>query len=72
MFHIIQMCSVITHGRLLNGQIYAQRFQKLVYLHLFTDYFMKFSPQLSVKLQCLFEETIFLEQSVNKCIYINL
>ena len=36
-FHIIQMCSEITHGRVLNGDLYAQRFQKSTYLHLFTD-----------------------------------
>ena len=28
----------------LNGELYAQRFQKLIYLHLFTDCFMKSSP----------------------------
>ena len=54
MFHIIQMCSGITHGRLLKGELYAQKFQKLIYLHLFTDCFMKFSPQLLEQTQCLF------------------
>ena len=29
-----------------NGVLYPQRFQKLIYLHLFTDCFMKISPQL--------------------------
>ena len=43
-WHIIQMCSGITCGRVLNGELYAQRFQKLIYLHLFTDCFMKISP----------------------------
>ena len=28
-----------------NGELYAQRFQKLIYLYLFTDYFMKISLQ---------------------------
>ena len=36
---IIQMCSVVTHDRVLNGEPYAQRFQKLIYLHLFADLF---------------------------------
>ena len=31
--HIIQMCSGITCGRVLNGELYAQRCQKLIYLH---------------------------------------
>ena len=35
--HIIQMCSGITHGRVLNGEIHAQRFQRLIYPHLFKD-----------------------------------
>ena len=29
--HVIQICSVITHGRVLNGELYAERFQKLSY-----------------------------------------
>ena len=33
------MCSVVTHDRVLNGEHYAQRFQKLIYLHLFADLF---------------------------------
>ena len=31
---MIQLCSGITHGRVLNGELYAQRVQKLIYLHL--------------------------------------
>ena len=38
--YIIQLCSGITHGMVLNEDIYAQRFQKLIYLHLFTECFM--------------------------------
>ena len=38
------MCSGITRGRLLNAELYAQRFQKLIYLHLFTDSHEDFSP----------------------------
>ena len=45
--HIIQRCSGITRGRVLNGELYAQRLQKLIYLHLFTDCFMKISLQSS-------------------------
>ena len=32
---LIYMCSGITHGRVLNGELYtdAQRLQKLIYLH---------------------------------------
>ena len=40
---IIQICSGITRGRVLNGELYAQRLQKLIYLHLSTDCFMKIS-----------------------------
>ena len=45
------ICSGITRGRMLNGELYAQRFQKLIYMHLFTDYFMKISPQSSEQIQ---------------------
>ena len=33
---IIQICSGITRGRVLNRELYAQRLQKLMYLHLST------------------------------------
>ena len=29
------MCSGVTHGRVFNDELYAQRFQKLIYLYLF-------------------------------------
>ena len=45
------MCSGITRGRVFNGELYAQRFQKLIYLHLFTDCFMNISPQSSEQIQ---------------------
>ena len=48
------MCSGITRGRVLNGELYAQRFQTLIYLHLFTDCFLKISPQYSEQIQLLF------------------
>ena len=34
-----------THGRVRKGEFYAQRFQGLIYRHLFTDCFMNISPQ---------------------------
>ena len=34
-------CSGITRGRVLNGQLYAQRLQTIIYLPLSTDCFMK-------------------------------
>ena len=43
--HIIQLCSGITHGRGLNLELHVHRFQKLFYVHFFTDCFMKISPQ---------------------------
>ena len=39
------MCSGIERGGMINGELYAQRFQKLICLHLFTDCLMKISPQ---------------------------
>ena len=32
--YIIQLCSGIMRGRVLNGELYAQRFQKLIQRHL--------------------------------------
>ena len=31
-FYIIQICSAIPRGRVHNGELYAQRFQRLIYL----------------------------------------
>ena len=53
-----------TSGRVLNGELYAQRLQKLIYLHLFTDCFMKI-PLHSSEQNILYIE-IFMKQSVNK------
>ena len=36
---------------MLNGELYAERFQTLIYLHLFTNCFMKISPQSSEQIQ---------------------
>ena len=47
---MIQICSGITSGRMLNGELYAQRLQKLIsYLHLLTGCFMKNSRQSSAQ-----------------------
>ena len=34
---IIQLCSGIVHGKVLNGEFYLQRFQNIIFLDLFTD-----------------------------------
>ena len=44
---MIQICSGITSGRVLNGELYAQRLHKLIYLPLLTGCFMKISLQSS-------------------------
>ena len=54
---IIQNYSRITHGRVLNGELYAQRLQKVIYMYLFTDYFMHVSDEW---------REVFMKQSVNK------
>ena len=38
--HIVQISSGIARDRVLYGKLYAQRLQKLIYLHLVTDCFM--------------------------------
>ena len=45
--YMIQICSGITSGRVLNGKLYAQRLHKLISLHLLTCCFMKISLQSS-------------------------
>ena len=42
LYDMIQICSGITSGRVLNGELYAQRLEKLIYLHLLTGCFMRF------------------------------
>ena len=44
--YIIQLCSGIPRGRVLNKELYVQRLQKLIYLHLVTDCFMKIFLQI--------------------------
>ena len=41
--YIFQICSGITRGRVLNGELYARTLQKLIYLHLPTACFIDFS-----------------------------
>ena len=50
-YDIIQICSEITHGRGLSGELCGEilqvgRFYKLICLHLPADCFMKISPHL--------------------------
>ena len=45
--HIIDLCSGITRSRVLNEELYAQSFQKLINLHLLTNCVIKISPQSS-------------------------
>ena len=52
---MIQICSGITSGRVLIGEFYAQRLQKLIYLHLLAGCFMKISLQLSEQIQHSFD-----------------
>ena len=62
MKYVIQICSEITHGRVLNGELYAQRLQKLIYLHLSTGCFMKISLQLTGNLH----ETVCRQMPINQ------
>ena len=77
---IIQNGSGITDGAVLNGELYAQKLQILIYLHLFTKCFMKISLQSLEQTQILRDpeiwvcsedwREIFMEQSVNKCTFL--
>ena len=42
---LVQLSSGLTRGGVLNGELYAQRLQKSIYLLLFTDCFMKICLQ---------------------------
>ena len=46
-YPMIQICSGITNGRVLNEELYAERLQKLIYLHLLTGCFMNIFLQSS-------------------------
>ena len=45
-------------GRVLNGELYVQRLQKLIYLHLFANCFMKISPQSSEQIKVIYLNNI--------------
>ena len=57
----------MTRGRVLNGDLYAQRLQKLIYLHLSRLFHENFSPNLGP----VDWIEIFMKQPVDKCTYIN-
>ena len=54
---MIQIYSGITSGRVLNGELSAQRLQKLIYLHLLTGCFM-------ISLQSSEQNVVFLLQGL--------
>ena len=60
------MCSGITCGGVLNLELYAQRFQKLIYLPLFTDCVHADIPQSSEQIQHLFWR---LRRNLHEAIY---
>ena len=55
--YIIQIYFGITCGRVLNGELYAQSLQKLIYLHMSMDSFMTISLQ-STELKRNLHETV--------------
>ena len=55
---MIQICAGIISGRVLNGGLYAQKMQKVIYLHLLTGCFMKISVQSSEQTLVTFTLTI--------------
>ena len=61
---IIQIYSRITCSRVLNGELHAQRLQKLIYLYLLTDYFIGIN--LRTKICSDDWREFFMKQSVNK------
>ena len=61
--------SGITHNRVLSGDLYAQRLQKLIYLYLFitTDCFMKISLQSLEQIldfRCMYDKYIVQKASI--------
>ena len=67
---MIHICSGITSGRVLNVELYVQKLQKLIYLHLRTGCFMKLMKFSALLLWWLKRE-IFMKQPVSKCRKIN-
>ena len=68
---MIQICSVITSGRMFNGELYAQRLQKLIYLHLPTGCFMKISLPSSEQ-KCIICILILLQEPVGYISYLDV
>ena len=66
---MIHIYSGITHGRMLNGELYTQRWQKFIYLYLSTHCFIKITLQILFKISFRGLEDwreIFIKQSVDK------
>ena len=74
--NIIQMRSGITLDTVLNGELYAQRFQTLIYLYLSTDCCMKISHQSLELIQNGIDydgwRESFMKHSLNKCRQISI
>ena len=66
-YHSIHICAGITLGRVPTRDLYAQQLQKLIYLHLCTDCFMKISLQSSEQIRSNYWRELFMNQPVNKC-----
>ena len=62
--YTIQIFSGISRGRVLNGELYAQRLQKLIYLHLSTGCFMKISLS-GCRLERNLHETVCRQIQIN-------
>ena len=63
--HLMQICCGITCGRVLNGELYAQRLQKLIYLHLFTDCFIIIRTNFFWRLEINLHETVCKQMQIN-------
>ena len=64
MENIIQIYSGITRGRVLNGELSAQRLQKLIHLFVYRLFHEDFSPIIRNFVSMIGEN---MKQSVNKC-----
>ena len=78
--YMIQISSGIASGRVVNWELYAQRLQKLIYLHLLTGCFMKISLQSSEQNSFFLQNSefccddwreILVKQPVSKCRSVN-
>ena len=57
-------------GRVLNGELYAPRFQKLINVHVITDCFVKISLQSSEQIQLVILKHILMYLSTLISLYI--